>query len=161
MNKKWVAAMIGAAAMTLSGAALAQQGDTGWYVSGSLGNAEVDIPGAEDSTAWRIAGGYKINRTFGAELGYANLGDFGGGGDDVTSLELAATASFPLANQFSLYGLVGFARLEAGSEEETELMFGVGAQYDVSRNLGVRLKWHRYDTDEAIDVLSLGVVWKF
>lgn len=160
MKKKQIAAMLAAAAMAVPVASMAQQADTGWYLSGSLGSAEVDIPGADDSTAWRIAGGYKINRTFGAELGYANLGDFGGG-DDVTSLELAATAAFPLANQFSLYGLVGFARLEAGSEEETELMFGVGAQYDVSRNLGVRLQWHRYDTDEAIDVLSLGVVWKF
>ena len=158
MNKKQIAAMLAVAAMAVPVAAMAQAGDTGWYVSGSLGNAEA---GSEDDTAWRIAGGYKINRTFGAELGYANLGDFGGG-DDVTSLELAATAGIPLANQFSLYGLVGFARLEAGSEDETELMFGVGGQYDVSRNLGVRLQWHRYDTNpEEIDVLSLGVVWKF
>ena len=157
-NKKWLAAMLGAAAMTLSAGAIAQQADTGFYLGGSLGNAEA---GDEDDTAWRIGAGYRFGRTFGAEVGYANLGDFGGG-DDVTSLELVGTAGFPLGNQFSIYGLGGISMLEAGDEDETELTFGIGAQYDMSRNLGLRVQWQRYDTDpDEIDVLSIGVVWKF
>ena len=158
MNKKWLAAMLGAAAMVVSAGAVAQQADTGWYVGASLGNAEA---GDEDDTAWRIAAGYRLSRTFAAEVGYVNMGDFGGG-DDVTSLELVGTAHFPMGNQFSLYGLAGLAMLEAGDEDETELTFGVGAQYDFSRNMGVRLQWQRYNTDpDEIDVLSVGVVFKF
>jgi OOP family OmpA-OmpF porin len=158
MNKKWLAAMLGAAAMAVSAGAVAQQQDTGWYVGASIGNAEA---GSEDDTAWRIAGGYRFGRTFAAEVGYVNMGDFGGG-DDVTSLELVGTAHFPLGNQFSIYGLGGIAMLEAGDEDETELTFGVGAQYDFSRNLGLRVQWQRYNTDpDEIDVMSVGVVFKF
>jgi opacity protein-like surface antigen len=158
MNKKWFAAMLGAASMAVSAAAVAQQADSGWYAGASIGNAEA---GSEDDTAWRIAGGYRFNRTFGAEAAYVNMGDFGGG-DDVTSLELVGTAGFPLGNQFSIYGLAGIAMLEAGDEDETELTFGVGGQFDFSRNMGLRVQWQRYDTDpDEIDVLSVGVVFKF
>jgi hypothetical protein len=31
----------------------------------------------------------------------------------------------------------------------------------VSRNLGIRAQWQRYGADEDIDVISLGVVFKF
>lgn len=157
--KKAALAAATALAFALPGAGMAQSmGDTGWYVNGSIGQA--DAVGEKD-TAWRIAGGYRVNRTFGVELGYANLSDFGFGGDDVTSLEVVGTAGFPIANQLSVYGLAGIARLEADDENETELTFGVGLQYDFSRNMGVRAQWQRYNTDEEIDVLSVGVVVKF
>ncbi len=158
MNKKWIAAMLGSAAMAVSAGAVAQQADTGWYVGASIGQAKAD---SEDDTAWRIAAGYRFGRTFAAEVGYVNMGDFGGG-DDVTSLELVGTAHFPVANQVSLYGLAGLAMLEAGDEDETELTFGFGAQYDFSRNMGLRVQWQRYNTDpEEIDVISVGVAIKF
>jgi opacity protein-like surface antigen len=48
-----------------------------------------------------------------------------------------------------------------GSEDQTEITWGIGAQYDVTRNLGLRLQWQRYETDDSIDFLSLGVLWKF
>jgi OOP family OmpA-OmpF porin len=115
----------------------------------------------EEEMSWRIAGGYRVNRTFGVEIGYANLSDFGFGGDDVTSLEVVGTAGFPVANRFSLYGLLGMARLEADDESENELTFGFGAQYDFAPNIGLRAQWQRYNTDEEIDVLSIGIVYKF
>jgi len=34
-------------------------------------------------------------------------------------------------------------------------------QYDLNRNLGVRLLWQRYETDEAIDLLAAGVTYRF
>lgn len=156
-NKKWIVSMLGAAAMAVSAGAFAQQADTGWYVGGSLGNAEV---GSEDDTAWKIHGGYQVNRTFAAEFGYSNLGDFGGG-DDVTVMELVGLGKFPIANQFSVYGMLGFANLEVGSEDETELTYGIGVQYDLSPKLGLRAQWQRYNTDEEVDVMSVGIVWKF
>jgi OOP family OmpA-OmpF porin len=158
MMKKWLAAMLGATAMAISAGALAQQGDTGWYVGGSIGQASA---ADEEEMAWRIAAGYRVNRTFGVEIGYANLSDFGLGGDDVTSLEFVGTAGFPVGNRFSIYGLAGIARLSADDENETELTFGFGAQYEMSRNVALRAQWQRYNTDEEIDVLSVGIVYKF
>lgn len=169
MKKQWIAAaMFSAAAMTLSAGAIAQQADTGLYLGGSIGQSEF---ADEEDTAWKISAGYQINRMFAVELGYTNLGevDVPGGTAEGTALEVIGLAKFPVGSQFSIYGLAGFANVEvdvsgpfsAASDDSTELTFGIGGQYDVSRNLGLRVQWQRYDTDEEVDVLSLGVVWKF
>jgi len=34
-------------------------------------------------------------------------------------------------------------------------------QYDLSRNLGLRALWQRYETDNSVDFLAVGVTWKF
>jgi OOP family OmpA-OmpF porin len=168
MKKKWLAAMLGAAAMTLSAGALAQGMDTGWYVGGSIGQADLDI---DEDTAWKISGGYQLNRNFSVELGYTNLGEVSVGPVEVeaTAWEVIGVGKLPVANQLSVYGLIGIAMVEAeasfmgisASDDSTELTFGVGAQYDFSRNVGLRAQWQRYGADEDIDVISLGVVVKF
>jgi OOP family OmpA-OmpF porin len=84
---------------------------------------------------------------------------------EITTMEAVAVGIFPLANQFSIIGKLGFANVEAegpgGSADDTEITWAVGAQYDFTRNLGARLQWQRYETDDAIDFLSVGVVWRF
>ena len=159
-NKGWLAAILGAAAIVLSSGALAQQGTQGWYVGADIGNAEV---ADEDDTALRFLGGYQFNRNLAAEVAYSRLLDKNG--VEATALELTAVGSFPIANQFSVFGKIGFANVEvdtpAGSDDKTELTFGVGVQYDLSRNFGLRAQWQRYDTEEEVDVMSIGFIWKF
>jgi OOP family OmpA-OmpF porin len=164
-NKKWIAAMLGAAAMAMSAGALAQQNETGWYVGADIG--QLDLEGADKDTAIRFLGGYKINRTFAAEVGYAMLYDK----DDVevTAWELVGIAKMPLGNKFSVFGKLGFAMWEAEADvlgltfkdDGTDLTFGAGVQYDVSRNLGLRAQWQRYDVDADADVLSIGLIYQF
>jgi OmpA-OmpF porin, OOP family len=83
----------------------------------------------------------------------------------VTALEFVAVGTFPIANQFSLLGKLGLANVEVDafglSDDKTELTWGIGVQFDVSRNLGVRALWQRYETDEALDWLAIGAVWRF
>jgi OOP family OmpA-OmpF porin len=168
MNKKWFAAMLGAAAMAVSAGAVAQQADTGWYVGGSIGQSDLDI---DKDIAWKASLGYQINRTFSAEVGYTNLGEVSelGVTAEATAFEVIGLAKFPVANQLSIYGLAGIAMAEVEvssplgsvSDDSTELTFGVGAQYDFSRNMGARVQWQRYGADEDIDVISVGVVVKF
>jgi len=71
----------------------------------------------------------------------------------------------PLAPQFSLLGKIGFASIDvdtpAGGDTKTELTYGIGAQYDVTPKIGVRAQWQRYETDQEIDLLSIGVVVRF
>jgi OOP family OmpA-OmpF porin len=164
-NKKWIAAMLGAAAMAMSAGALAQKMDSGWYVGGDIG--QVDLEGADKDTAFRFLGGYQINSTFAAELGYGMLYDK----DDVevTAWELVGIAKMPLGSNFSVFGKLGFAMWEAEADvlgltfkdDGTDLTFGAGLQYDVSRNLGVRAQWQRYDVDSDADLLSIGLIYKF
>jgi opacity protein-like surface antigen len=170
ITKQWIAAMLGAAAMLASFGALAQkQGETGWYAGGSLGQADL---GPDDDIALKVFGGYQINRTFSVEFGYTDLGDVSVRGTTIeaNALELIGVARLPLSDRrFSLYGLLGLAKVEVESsvsgfrvsDDSTELTIGLGMQYDVSPQLGVRGQWQRYDSDPEIDVLSVGFVYKF
>ena len=182
-----------AAAVGLPGVSVAQsRGETGWYAGASLGQSTVQdcdvsgFPGAscdDKDTAWKLFGGFQINRTFSVELGYANLGEgtASGGGVNASiesnAWELVGVGMFPIASQFSLYGKLGLFRadsdlsgnLGSGSDSSSGLTFGVGGQYDFSRNMGVRAEWQRYADvggdntggESDIDVMSIGVVFKF
>jgi OOP family OmpA-OmpF porin len=162
MNKKWLVAMLGAAAMSVSAGAMAQQQTSGWYVGGDIGNADF---GTEDDTAFRVLGGYQFNRNLAAEVGYGML--FDKGGVDVTSLDVVGVGSFPLGNKFSLFGKLGIAMWEVdagpfGSEDGNDLTYAIGLQYDISRNLALRGQWQSYDTDpEEVDVLTIGFIYRF
>lgn len=167
-NKKWIAAMLGAAAMAMSAGALAQQNETGWYVGGSLGSND-DL---DDEMAWKATVGYNINRTFAVEGSYTFLGEveesaFGfTASAEATAWELVGVAKFPVADKFSIYGLAGLAMIEVEVEafgesvkdDSTELTFGLGVQYDFTPKLGVRAQWQDYDDSS---VISAGIVYKF
>lgn len=162
--------MLGAAAMLVSFGALAQkQAETGWYAGGSLGQADL---GPDEDTAFKIFGGYQIDRTFSVEFGFTDLGDVSSGGvtAEADALELIGVARLPLTDKrFSLYGLLGLAKVEVESsvfgfrvsDDSTELTIGLGLQYEISPKAAVRGQWQRYDTNQEIDVLSIGFVYKF
>jgi len=75
------------------------------------------------------------------------------------------------STQFSVYGKLGFYRGEAkgfgDKETNTDFTYGVGVQYNFNPKLGVRGEWQQYkgvggdDVDADVNVLSVGVVWKF
>jgi OOP family OmpA-OmpF porin len=157
--KKWLVAVVGAAALALSAAASAQQ-LTGFYAGAEFGQADF---GSDDDTAVKLLGGFQVNRNFAAEVGYSMLYDKGGA--EVTALEVVGVGLFPVANQLSIFGKLGFANVDVetpgGSDDGVELTWGLGVQYDVSTRLGVRAGWQRYETDEEVDLLSVGVVWRF
>jgi OOP family OmpA-OmpF porin len=161
MTKKWLVSMLGAAAMAVSAGALAQSTTTGFYIGVEAGNT--DVSGADDDIGFKLLGGYRFHPNIAAEVGYGMLYDK----DDVevTALEFVAVGMFPIGNQFSILGKLGLANVEVdtrfGSEDKTELTWGFGAQFDFSRNLGVRAVWQRYETEEPVDVLAIGVTWRF
>jgi OmpA-OmpF porin, OOP family len=162
-KKKWLVSMLGVAAMFVSAGALAQQSMAtvpNFYVGLDVGQTDADT---EDDTGFKIFGGYQFHQNIGAEVGYGLL--FDKDSVEVTSLEAVAVGMFPLGNNFSLIGKLGFAMLTLEApgvdEDETELTWAIGAQYDFTRNLGARLQWQRYEADEKLDFLSIGVVWRF
>jgi OOP family OmpA-OmpF porin len=148
-------------------------------------------PGADcddKDTAIRILGGYQLNRMLAAEIGYSQLGKAkasvpGASVENKASVfELVGLAGIPIGNAFSVYGKGGvyhgelkgtFTSTAFGSSEEkatnTAFTFGAGVRFDFMRNLALRAEYQRYQglgdnvstgqTD--IEVLSLGVLWKF
>src|SRR5713226_5743621 len=154
-KKILVTAMLGAAVtVAVPTVSLAQaRADTGWYAGITLGQSDVkdvDCGGFscdKKDTAFRILGGYQINRNFAAELGYHDLGKVTFSAPGVSAnikanvWELVGVGAYPFANQFSVYGKLGayhgeaklsasIAGLGSGSlkETNTDLTFGLGVQ---------------------------------
>ena len=164
MFKKWLVAVLGGAAMVLSTGALAQKqaATQGFYVGGDFGKFDI---ADEDDTAFKILGGYQFHRNFSAEFSYGNL--FDKSGVEITTWELVGVGTFPLGNNLSVLGKLGFAMWDAdagifGSDDGTDLTFGVGVQYDLNPKLAIRGQWQRYDvSDEDADLFSIGLIYRF
>ncbi len=191
-----VAALLGAAVMAAPAVSMAQaRGDTGWYVGASVGQSKAKVADCAGfsscdtkAAAFGILGGYQINRNFAAELGYHDFGRVTfsapgvSGNVKASAGELVGLGAYPFANRFSVYGKLGAYRAESrisaslaglgsGSlkDRNTDLTFGLGAQYDVTREAGVRAEWQRYknvggdDTGgkSDIDVISIDLIWRF
>ena len=195
LKKTTIAALLAASGLVASSAVMAQgkAADMGWYAGVSLGQSSasdactgISGPGVscdDKDTAFKIFGGYQVNRNFGVELGYTDLGKASASGGGVnasiesTAFELVGVGSFPINNQFSVYGKLGFYHAEtklksnigvSDSETNTDLTYGLGVQYNFTGNLGVRGEWQRYSSvgggdigDSDVDVLSVGLVYKF
>src|SRR5438309_5844075 len=136
-KKVLLAAMLGAAVMAAPAVSMAQaRGDTGWYAGITVGQTDVkdvDCGGLscdKKDTAFRILGGYQINRNFAAELGYHDLGKVKatapGASLDVkaNAWELVGIGAWPVANQFSVYGKLGLYR---GEVKAGASLTGVGS----------------------------------
>jgi len=100
---------------------------------------------------------------------------------ETTVWELVAVGVLPLAERFSAFGKLGLYRADTDvridfvglgsvtdSDSNTDLTFGIGVRFDMTPRLGARLEWQRYsdvaaaDFDEGdVDVISLGVAWRF
>ncbi len=155
----------------------------------------VTIPCDDKDIGWKIFGGYQVNKNFSTEIGYTDLGEATVSGTfgainfsqsaQVKAWEFLGVGTLPLADRLSAYGKLGFFRWNltfagqaaipgftplffSSTDTGTDLTFGLGLKYDVTKNIGTRLEWQRYrdiGTDTAgktdVDLISLGVVFKF
>ncbi|HJY77769.1 MAG TPA: outer membrane beta-barrel protein [Burkholderiales bacterium] len=190
MQKKVLAAAVVAAFAAVPTLVMAQakggNSDLGFYAGASVGQSSSDcgaLSGCDDKdTAYRIFGGYKFHPNIAVEGGYSPLGSIEGSGIKAESnaWDVVGVGSWPLGNNFSIFGKLGFYNAEvklsgnaSGKKTTTDLTYGVGGQYDFNRNLGLRLEWSRYSGvkapdvggtssgDNDIDVVSLGALWRF
>jgi OOP family OmpA-OmpF porin len=191
-----IAVALGVILGCLAGAPVFAQGMSdmirGAYVGGSIGQAKQTdacrgalISCDDTDRAWRILAGYRFNPYIGAEIGYHDLGKatFISGGTTfefkANAWELVAIGAFPLVDRLSAYGKLGVYRGEmkgnsntfgpaAAKDTNTDFTLGLGLQYDVLRNLGVRGEYQKYNDlggsnlgKSDVDVWSVGVIWRF
>ena len=184
-----------AAAFALGGTLAATQASAQAFVGGSFGKSDIDeeiTTGLIDSgsvdgkdSGFKIFGGYMFNRHFGVEAAYVDLGEvsysgtFGGapvtgGTVEVSGFNISALGSFPVTEQFSVFGKIGLFLWDAeandttgglpfsASEDGTDVSFGVGVGWQFTRNLGLRAEWEMFKTNEAdATLISVGVLWRF
>jgi OOP family OmpA-OmpF porin len=158
---------------------------------GIAGSSAID----QHDTAMGLHLGYRLNPNFAVEGGYTDLGryDFNssvaGPADTLNgswkahAWSLSGVGTLPLADRWSAFGRLGLTRtdttLNASSQTgatapsgtshaATGLVFGGGANYDITRQWYGRAEIDRYtDVGDAntgkgdVDVLSLGVGYRF
>lgn len=166
--------------------------DSSWYIGGSVGqSAQTDTCffGAScdgTDTAYRAFAGYQFNRYLALELGYGDLGtasistagitqSFG-----VKAYDVVVLGILPVAERLDVYGKFGayrattdfssnFPGVPNQSVDNNGPVYGVGVQYDVTGNLGVRAEWVQYARTgnngfigtSDVEVTGIGVLWRF
>ncbi len=154
-----------------------------WYGGGNIGQSKFkDLcsgfagPCTDTDTSFKIFGGYTFSPNVSGEIGYLDIGKgkiSTGGPTPITAnlsgnaLYIDAVGNYPLANNFSLLGRIGFANakakatagLNSASDSVTKLHIGVGASYDISPILSLRGEWEQ--VSDFADNFSVGVAFKF
>jgi len=196
MNKKEGWGILGIVlVLGLAAAAPAVAQDTGLYLGASFGSGkskntcEGFVGTCDDTdTAYKLFGGYQVNRNFGWELAYGYLGDvtgtgtFGGQAFDfeVTNkaLDFSGIITLPVNDRFAVFGRLGVYRSQVelrgtfpglqGGDHNTSFTWGLGMRFDFGRAFAVRAEWQHYPEIggsnagiDDIDYLSLGVVMRF
>ncbi len=186
-----LATLVAAGAAFASTAASAQA-----YLGGAVGQsrADVDCTGStrcdKTDTAFKLFGGYMVTKNFGIEGAYYDQGkarlegtdpelgtmvaEYKGRGFGVFTL-----GSLPVSDALSLFAKLGAVSAKitvdassstAGSgsqsERHTNVGWGVGAAYEIVKQLDVRLEWERIrvkvmDEKRNADLLTLGLQYRF
>lgn len=170
----------------------------GFYTAVDVGQTSLDQycqheqpPGhscSNNTTAFRLGGGYQFNPYFGIEASYGNLGTVRLNGtwatpDTVvegkfTEIQLDTIFALPFSESFSLLFKLGVAKATVDTtytccfandrSNYAMSVMGVGAQYDISKRLVARTQYEFQDAQAlignspfSISVLSAGVLWKF
>lgn len=137
------------------------------YAGASIGRSEHKFDWTDDdasATSFKLYGGHNFTRNFGVEAGYAahgkwsmTNGDFGAS-TRVASLYVAATATLPVTEQFSLTGKLGVAdnrmkyrNSHAGQAgytsptyTRTHAMAGIGASYAFAPGLAGVVEYEHF-----------------
>jgi OOP family OmpA-OmpF porin len=155
------------------------------YVGLSLGQSDYDLNCSggfscdEGDFAGKIYTGGKINRMFGVELAYVNLGkaEANGGSTEAQLANVSLVGNIPIGEMFNVYGKVGgfygFTDVDAtapgvpsGEENDFGWSYGLGAQFDINRNWAVTGDWDHYrvdfvDRSDDVQLWSVGLMYKF
>lgn len=142
------------------------------YIGASAGQNKIDVSGVKTSTAYSLFGGYSFSEFFAGELAYVDFGSAdrdAGGSVKGYAVSLDAVGSLPLGRDYALFAKLGLAETKVepgvgGSQTKDDWTYGLGAQYNANRNVGVRLGYDNYrvgsDTRDSA-LWSLGVLFKF
>ena len=169
--------------IVLSTPAFAQ--DDGFYAGINLGDGKPDIntPNGTSKDSSLVVGGvvgYKFNKYLAIESQYTGIGkvtDKQNGSAKGDAISLSGLGILPVTDNFDLYGKLGVAVTKTSvsgiasmsDATRTAVTYGVGAQYNVNQNIGVRLGWDRYNAgiggtgnkNVDADVISVGALYNF
>lgn len=183
----YVGASAGQSKIDLSGEANLIRAEMAAF--GETGTVSTD----ESGSGFKVFGGYNLHKNVAVEFGYADLGSASLGVDitapaaanfkaeyDASGFFVDLVGKLPVTNDFTVFGKVGAiaSTVEAtysgdfvGSDKasETNVKFGIGAEYAFTKQVAVRGEFERYQglgkeetTGESdVDLVSIGLTYKF
>ena len=130
------------------------------YAGANTGYAE---SGSSSEFTYGFHVGTGIIPFFGIEAGYWDFGSFHG--VDSSSIYLAAKPCIDIG-PFHLFAKGGFTRFDqdgpGGSNDGIDLMYGLGAEYFISRTFTLGASYMNFGQDgDNIDTLTLGATFHF
>lgn len=160
--------------------ALAPAADPGAYLGGGAGYFRLNDDDfldenerfRDDRWSWKAFGGVQFNPVLSAEAGYMDLGKLS---DGLFELEadgwfISGMAHLPLTANFAPYAKVGnlFWDVTASSplgstgRSGNDIFYGVGARFDLSQALQLRLEYDRMTVDNSdVDMGSVNLQYRF
>lgn len=189
--------LVGFAVMSSAFAQTDDSQNSYWYMGGNIGQSRATIDDARINSslsglgltatsiaddnkhlAYKLFGGYQLNKNFALEAGYFDLGQFGytqttspagtrTGKIKLKGLNLDLLGILPLNDQYSLFGRVGMNYAQAKDEfastgaapapaaaspskNSLNYKLGVGVQYDFTKAFGLRAEAERFRINDAI-----------
>lgn len=150
------------------GANLAAAADNGIYVGLNAGQSEArkycsNVANCDSSdTSIRGEIGYQFSDVLGAEFSYTSFGTLFDAKDndinatqDVSAWTISALGTWPVAEQFGIFGRVGIASYNFSNsgtvqgvavkdENSTKPYFGAGVKFHLNSNWALRAEYQRY-----------------
>jgi Outer membrane protein beta-barrel domain len=153
--------------------------DNGFYLGGSIGQANIEVDDVTfsgedfdaDDTGYKLIAGIRPLDWLGVEASYVNFGEpddtLAGTnleveGDGISAFAVGFLATGPV-DLFAKVGLLSWdSRIVGFNEDGTDLAYGVGAQLRLL-GLGVRAEYEIFDVDDVDDLnmISIGVTYTF
>lgn len=176
MQRRWWYGPLVLAAGAMFALPAAAQSDAGGGTMGPYIGANVGM-NSDDNTGYGAFVGYRINRNFAAEGAYQNTGetDISTHTVDSNAWEASGLGILPLNERFDLYGRLGFYRGNVTGQGQdnhnSDVTYGVGGQYDLTPQVGLRVEWQRYTNmgsgsfgglaGKDLDMYKVGVLYRF
>lgn len=188
---------MGMVAVAVCASPFAAADDSFWYMGGNIGQSRAKIDDAriasqllgtglttssiannDNHSAYKLFGGYQLNKNFAFEASYFDLGQFGytattvptgtlNGNIKLKGVGMDVLGILPLTQQFSAFARVGINYAQAQdnfsstgsvasptipnpSKNALNYKAGLGLQYDVTKAIGLRAEAERYRIDDAV-----------
>lgn len=159
MRKK-LAVFMGAGALALAASTAHALETDQMYYGIDVGNTDYEATGGgvtaeASSTGFRLRLGFPINESVNFEAAWVNQGegdvDNGGGAKlAADGLQFSVMGLMPTGDNMNLFGRVGLymwngelkdAGVFSGTDDGTDIFFGVGLDYSVSDNMDIRVEY--------------------
>lgn len=164
------------------GAVSAHADGTGFFIAGGGNYAQFDATVDEDisfeddpeaffddkAAGYNLGAGYRFNKWLAADVAYWDLGEFKSDtlstgnkiGFDTSLWTVGGIVSVPLWI-VDVYGRAGAARWEVDSrfidDDGTDLYYGAGVALNIFGSIDLYAEYVRFDTEEPIDSMGLGL----